>query len=242
MKVHEIMTAHARCVGPDNTLVEAAGLMRELDVGALPVCEEDRLSGIVTDRDMVLRGTAQGVDPNTTAVRDVMSQGVVAVHADQEVEEAVRMMEERQIRRLPVINRGGRLVGIVSLGDIATSSNPAFSGMALREVSEPASPNARQRRLAAASEMQERPEMPEVPGARRGPARGGKGATTGGRSGGGRNRSATKAKTTRSARSSRSSRSTGGSSGRKSSRGGSRKTSTRSNGGNRRGSTRAAAR
>jgi CBS domain-containing protein len=162
MKVHEIMTAHARCVGPDNTLVEAAGLMRELDVGALPVCEGNDIQGIVTDRDLVVRGTADGKDPNTTSVREVMSTSVVSVFAEQEVEEAVRLMESRQIRRVPVLNRDRRLVGIVSLGDIAISSNPAFSGMALRDVSEPRRPTARQRRLAERS----RPNrMPQVPGA-----------------------------------------------------------------------------
>lgn len=147
MKVHEIMTAHARCVGLDNTLVEAAGLMREVDVGALPVCDEDRLAGMVTDRDIVLRGVANGRDPNTTPVRDVMSQGVMYVFADQSVEEAVRMMEDKQIRRLPVLNRSKRLVGMMSLGDVATSSTPTFSGTALRDVSQPPNPTARQRRL-----------------------------------------------------------------------------------------------
>src|SRR4051812_2239561 len=114
MKVHEIMTAHARCVSPENNLVEAAGVMRELDVGALPVFEDDELAGMITDRDIVLRGVADGRDANTATVRDVMSQGVVFVFADQEVEEAARTMEEKQIRRLPVLNRAKRLVGIVS--------------------------------------------------------------------------------------------------------------------------------
>jgi CBS domain-containing protein len=155
MKVHEIMTAHARCVGPDNNLVEAAGLMRELDVGALPVCEEDRLIGIVTDRDLALRGIADGKDPNTTFVRDVMTTSVAWAFADQEVEEVVRLMEERQIRRVPVMSREKRLVGIVALGDIAISSSPAFSGMALRDVSEPREPTARQRRLAQRSQPPE---------------------------------------------------------------------------------------
>jgi hypothetical protein len=91
-----------------------------------------------------------------------MSTSVVSVFAEQEVEEAVRLMESRQIRRVPVLNRDRRLVGIVSLGDIAISSNPAFSGMALRDVSEPRQPSARQRRLAERS----RPiRMPQVPGA-----------------------------------------------------------------------------
>lgn len=135
MKVYRIMTAHARCVAPDNTLVEAAGLMRELDVGALPVCENERVTGMVTDRDIVLRGVADGRDVNTAPVRDVMSAGVIYVFVDQEVEEAARLMEEKQIRRLPVLNREKRLVGIVSLGDLAVTSNPAFSGVALKEVS-----------------------------------------------------------------------------------------------------------
>lgn len=130
------MTAHARCIAPENTLVEAAGLMRELDVGVLPVCDHDRLAGMVTDRDIVVRGVADGRDAYTSAVRDVMSPGVVYVLADQEVEEAARIMEEKQIRRLPVLNREKRLVGILSLGDVAVRSHPAFSGQALKEVSE----------------------------------------------------------------------------------------------------------
>jgi CBS domain-containing protein len=138
MKVHQIMTAHARCASPDNAIVEAAGLMRELDVGALPVCENDQLAGMVTDRDIVLRGVANGRDVYETTVREVMSPGVLWIFADQEVEEAARIMEEKQIRRLPVLNRQKRLVGILSLGDVAVTSHPAFSGKALREVSETA--------------------------------------------------------------------------------------------------------
>lgn len=158
MKIHEIMSAHARCIGPDNTLVEAAGLMRQLDVGALPVCEADRLAGMVTDRDIVLRGVAEGRDPHDAPVRDVMSPGIVYVFADQDVEEVARLMEDRQIRRLPVLNRQKRLVGIVSLGDVATSSNPVFSGRALRDISQPPNPTARQRRLKQASEPAGKPQ------------------------------------------------------------------------------------
>lgn len=136
MKVHEIMTTRARCVGPDNTLVEAAGLMRQLDIGAVPVCEGDHLLGMLTDRDIAIRAVADGRDPNTTLVRDVMSHGLIYASAEQEVEEIVRLMENKKIRRIPVLNRARRLVGIISLGDIAVTSNPAFSGLALREVSE----------------------------------------------------------------------------------------------------------
>ncbi len=135
MKVTHIMTAHASCVAPDNTLVEAAGLMRKLDVGALPVCEIDRLAGMVTDRDIVLRGVADGRDASTTTVRDVMSQGAFFVYGDQSVEDAAELMEQKQVRRLPVLNREKKLIGIVSLGDVAVNSNPAFTGLALKEVS-----------------------------------------------------------------------------------------------------------
>lgn len=162
MKVHEIMTAHARCVGPENTLVEAAGLMREMDVGALPVCEEERVIGIVTDRDLAVRAIAAGRDPSTTIVRDVMTPGVVHVFADQEVEEAARTMQQNEVRRLPVLSRDRRLVGILSLGDVAVSSNPAFSGMTLREVSQPAQPNGRERKrdaMGRAAGAGPRPEM-----------------------------------------------------------------------------------
>lgn len=152
MKVHEIMSTHARCIGPENSLVEAAGLMRSLDVGALPVCDEDRLAGMLTDRDIVVRAVADGRDPGQTTVRDAMSPGIVYTFADAAVEDAARVMEEKQLRRLPVLNREKRLVGIVSLGDLALGSSPAFSGQALRDISEPAHPTARQRRLASASQ------------------------------------------------------------------------------------------
>ena len=76
MKVHEIMTAHARCVGPENTVVEAAGLMRELDVGALPICEDDRLAGMITDRDIAIRAVADGRDPSVTPVSEIMTRGI----------------------------------------------------------------------------------------------------------------------------------------------------------------------
>jgi CBS domain-containing protein len=169
MKVHQIMTGRPRTVAPENTLVEAAGLMRELDVGALPVLDHNQLAGMVTDRDVVVRGVADGRDPANATVSEVMSGGAEFVFGDQEVEEAVRVMERRQIRRLPVLDRGKRLIGIVSLGDIATSSNPAFSGMALRDVSEPRELSARRRRLSRDSEPA---RMPRVPGGQRGPDEG----------------------------------------------------------------------
>ncbi|HYC69600.1 MAG TPA: CBS domain-containing protein [Opitutaceae bacterium] len=137
MKIKDIMTPKARCVAPATTLADAARLMREIDVGALPVCDNDRLSGMVTDRDIVVRGVAEKVDPATTEVRAVMTPGVSYVFEDQEVAEAARIMEERQIRRLPVLNSDKRLVGIVALGDMATEAGTELSGEALREISEP---------------------------------------------------------------------------------------------------------
>ena len=135
MKIREIMSPEVRCIGPDNTLVEAAGLMRELDVGAIPVCDQDRLAGMLTDRDLALRAVASGKDPGQTTVREIMSEGIIAIFDDQSVEEAAHLMEKKQVRRLPVLNRQKHLVGIVSLGDLAVNSQPAFSGTALREVS-----------------------------------------------------------------------------------------------------------
>lgn len=146
MKVHEIMTAHARCVRPDNTLVEVAGYMAELDVGALPVCDADRLAGMITDRDIAVRAVAKGCDPSETAVSEIMTPSIVYIFADQSVEEATRVMQEHEIRRLPVLNRQKRLVGIVSLGDIAMSSHPAFSGQTLRQISKPTHTDGRARK------------------------------------------------------------------------------------------------
>ena len=136
MKIREIMSSDVQCTKPDNTLTEAAGLMRQLDTGAVPVCDHDRLAGMLTDRDIAIRAVADGRDPNATSVRDVMSPGVVYVFEDQSVEDAAHLMEEKQIRRLPVLNRNKRMVGIVSLGDLAVQSQPSFGGEALREISQ----------------------------------------------------------------------------------------------------------
>ena len=140
MKIREIMTPDAQCVPPDETLVDAALLMRQLDVGVLPVCDGDDLVGMITDRDIAIRAVADSRHPATTMVREVMTPGTVTVFEDQDVNEAVHIMEEHQIRRAPVMNREGRLVGIVSLGDIAVDASAALSGEALKRVSQPAEP------------------------------------------------------------------------------------------------------
>lgn len=140
MKIREIMTPAVQCVRPDDTLVEAAGVMRELDVGVVPVCENRDLVGMLTDRDIAIRAVAAGLNPDRTVVRDIMTPHVIFVYEDDNLDAAVRMMEDHQIRRAPVMSRDNRLVGIVSLGDIAVDANAALSAEALREVSRPAAP------------------------------------------------------------------------------------------------------
>ena len=140
MKIREIMTPDAQCIRPDESLVDAALLMRQLDVGVLPVCDGDELLGVLTDRDIAIRAVADSRHPATTMVREVMSPGTITVFDDQDVDEAVHIMEQHQIRRAPVINRDNRLVGIVSLGDIAVDASAMLSGEALKRVSQPAEP------------------------------------------------------------------------------------------------------
>ena len=140
MKIREIMTPDAQCVRPDETLVDAALLMRQLDVGVLPVCDDDELVGMLTDRDIAIRAVADARHPATTMVREVMSDGTITVFEDQEVDEAVQIMEQHQIRRAPVLSRENKLVGILSLGDIAVDGSAILSGEALKRVSQPAEP------------------------------------------------------------------------------------------------------
>jgi len=139
MFVNDVMTPHAECTRPTATLKEAAEQMKRLDVGALPVCDNDRLIGMVTDRDITLRAVAEGRDPRTTRIDEVMSMGVTYCYEDQSVHEAAEMMEREQIRRLVVLDREKRLAGIISLGDLAVRTrNDELSGEALERISEPA--------------------------------------------------------------------------------------------------------
>jgi CBS domain-containing protein len=140
MKIREIMTPDAQCVRPDESLVDAASLMRQLDVGVLPVCDGDEVIGMVTDRDIAIRAVAESRHPATTMVREIMSPGTIFVYDDQSVDEAVHLMELHQIRRAPVMNRESQLVGIVSLGDIAVDASTKLCGEALKRVSQPAEP------------------------------------------------------------------------------------------------------
>jgi len=112
-------------------------LMSDLDVGALPICDNDRLAGMLTDRDIAVKGVARGCDPENTQARDVMSEGIVFIYDDQDAGEAARLFETKQIRRLLVLNREKRMVGIVSLGDLAVNAGEGLGGEALKEVSQP---------------------------------------------------------------------------------------------------------
>ncbi len=121
MKISDRMSRDVRVASPAQSLFEAAKLMAELDVGVLPIGENDRLVGMVTDRDIAIRGVAAGLGPDTP-IRNIMSREVKYCYEDQSVDEVARNMGAIRVRRLPVLNRDKRLVGIISLGDLATSS------------------------------------------------------------------------------------------------------------------------
>jgi CBS domain-containing protein len=132
------MTQDVTCIAADATLRAAASQMRDLDVGPLPVCHEDRLVGMLTDRDIVVRCIADGVNPDETRVREAMTPDVYYCFDDQNVIEAADMMRDHQIRRLLVLNRDKRMVGIVSLGDLAVESGDRrLSGSTLEAISQP---------------------------------------------------------------------------------------------------------
>jgi CBS domain-containing protein len=137
MLVKFIMTLDVEWVLPETSIQEAAARMKSLDVGSIPVCgAKGKIVGVLTDRDLAIRATAEGLDPTTTKVRDVMTKDVVYCYEDQDVENAVNLMEALQIRRLIVLNRQNRLAGIVSLGDLAVRANEKKAGEVLKEVSE----------------------------------------------------------------------------------------------------------
>ena len=138
MKVNEIITHDPQVIRPETALIEAAQKMKSLDIGMLPVCDGDRLVGVITDRDITVRGVAQGSDPKTARVQEVMTPEVIYCFDDEDVKEAAKKMEEKQVRRLPVLNREKRLVGIVSLGDLAVrTGKEKLAGEVLERVSEP---------------------------------------------------------------------------------------------------------
>ncbi|TPN62937.1 CBS domain-containing protein [Mesorhizobium sp. B1-1-1] len=136
MKVGNCMTQGVQVASPDQTLREAAAAMASLDAGALPVGEDDRLVGMITDRDIAVRGVAQGRGPDTR-IREVMSAEIRYCYDDEEIEDVLQQMGDIQVRRLPVISREKRLVGIISLGDLTKNGEAARAGEALNGISQP---------------------------------------------------------------------------------------------------------
>jgi CBS domain-containing protein len=138
MKVKEIMTREVEVVHTEDPVKDAAQKMRIRDIGFLPVFDGDQLVGALTDRDIILRSTADGMDPNLRIWRDLVTSPIVYCFEDQDVEAAARLMEEHQIRRVAVVGLDGkRLVGVVSLGDVARNGAKKTSAQVLQSVSEP---------------------------------------------------------------------------------------------------------
>ena len=134
--VRDAMTANPCAIDADKPVAYAAKMMKDEDVGLAPIVEGDRLVGTVTDRDIVTRVVAEGRDPGSTAVRDVASTDVVTVDPQQDLDEAVNLMARHQVRRLPVVEGDGRLVGVVSQGDIADHAQSSTTGRMVEEISE----------------------------------------------------------------------------------------------------------
>ena len=134
MKIRDVMTRTAQLTSPDDTLRHAAQMMKECDCGVLPVADGDRLVGMITDRDIAVRGIADGKGPDTK-VRDVMTDEVMYCFDDDGIQQVCQNMAEIQVRRLPVVNRDKRLVGIVSLSDLAKKE--ANAAKALRGIARP---------------------------------------------------------------------------------------------------------
>jgi len=128
MNVKQAMHVGVDWCAPDTRLSDIARIMRDADVGAVPVGENDRLIGMVTDRDLVCRGLADGRDPSSLTARDVMTPGIVYCREDQSIEDAIHMMEEKRIRRLPVINGKKRMTGMLSLGDLSHAAGHELTG------------------------------------------------------------------------------------------------------------------
>jgi CBS domain-containing protein len=137
MKLKEVMTPEVATIGPDANLQQAARKMASLDVGLLPIVEEGELLGVITDRDIAVRAAARGLDPKQTEVRSIMTEAAICALDVQDVEEGARLMMENQIRRLPILDNGKKLVGIISLGDLSkTVADVGLVAQTLERISE----------------------------------------------------------------------------------------------------------
>jgi CBS domain-containing protein len=135
-QIRELMTVKPRTVKAGDSVVEAAKLMRGEDAGLAPIVDGDRLVGVVTDRDIAIRVVAEGRDPQSTKVEEVASQNVVTIDPQQELDEALRLMAQHQLRRLPVVEEDGKLVGIVAQADVARHADTERTGQVVEEISE----------------------------------------------------------------------------------------------------------
>jgi CBS domain-containing protein len=133
--VQEAMTSNPAAITPDTSVQEAARLMKSEDVGALPVVEDGRLTCVITDRDLAIRGVAEGAGADTP-VRDLASKDVVTIDPQQSLEEAARLMAQNQIRRLPVVEEDGRLVGMLAQADVAAAGHDALTGEVVQKISQ----------------------------------------------------------------------------------------------------------
>lgn len=138
MKIKEIMTRQVEVIHPTDTLQTAAQKMKLYDIGFLPVYDGDELIGVVSDRDIILRALAEGLDPKVTVGREIVTSPVIFCYDDQSVDDAAHLMNDNQIRRLVVLSRDNkRMVGVISLGDLALNVNDKVSGDVLQSISEP---------------------------------------------------------------------------------------------------------
>lgn len=140
MQIKEIMTPSVEVIQADTPLPQAARMMRDMNVGVLPIADGQNISGVLTDRDIVVRSTADGNDPKKVTVGEVASNDVAWCYDDDEIEDALGTMKERKIRRLPVVSRENQLIGIVSIGDVAVEASEGMAGETLEEISTPNRP------------------------------------------------------------------------------------------------------
>ena len=138
--VRDIMTKDVQTVTPETTLREATQILKNRDIGSVPVVEGRKVVGVITDRDIAIRGVAEGLDPASTKASEAMSKEVVAVQETDDLQEAERIMHDQQIRRLPVINEQNELVGYLAMAKVARTESPAQTGKVIQGVSQPSKP------------------------------------------------------------------------------------------------------
>jgi CBS domain-containing protein len=135
-KIREVMSRNVECTSPDTTIRQAASLMKQRDIGSLPVCLGRTLVGLVTDRDLTVRATAAGRDPNRTKVGEVMSREIISARQSDTLEDAERLMHDRQLPRLPIVDDQGTLVGYLAMAQVARIESPDRAGKLLEGVSQ----------------------------------------------------------------------------------------------------------